>query len=46
MRGHPLTDGLRTITSVGLTLAEAPSFSVNAGPDADEERRNQLVGGL
>jgi hypothetical protein len=38
-----LTDGLRTITSVGLTLSEAPSFAINAGPEADEERRHQLV---
>jgi adenylate cyclase len=41
-----LTDGLHTITSVGLTLSEAPSFAVNAGPEADEERRHQLVGVL
>jgi len=39
-----LTDGLRTIASVGLTLAEAPSFAADAGPGADEERRRQLVG--
>src|SRR5262245_50230766 len=35
--------GLRTIVSVGLTLAEAPSFAVEAGPAADDERRRQLV---
>jgi adenylate cyclase len=38
-----LTDGLRTITSVGLTLAEEPSFAVTAGAEADDERRRQLV---
>src|SRR5438045_14788 len=38
-----ITDGLRTITSVGLTLAEAPSFQISAGREADEERRRQLV---
>src|SRR5882724_2547163 len=38
-----LTDGLRTITSVGLTLAEAPSFLATAGSAADDERRRQLV---
>jgi adenylate cyclase len=38
-----LTSGLRTITSVGLTLAEAPSFHVTAGTEADDERRRQLV---
>ena len=38
-----LTDGLRTITAVGLTLAEAPSFSPAAGSEADDERRRQLV---
>src|SRR5258708_24184300 len=41
-----LTDGLRTITSVGLTLAEAPSFSPTAGSEADDERRRQLVAAL
>ena len=41
-----LTDGLHTITSVGLTLSEAPSFAVNAGPEADDERRRQLAGVL
>jgi len=41
-----LTDGLRTISSVGLTLAEAPSFQVTAGTEADDERRRQLVGVL
>src|SRR4029077_7076699 len=38
-----LPDGLRTISSVGLTLAEAPSFHTAAGPEADDERRRQLV---
>src|SRR5436309_6128961 len=38
-----LTEGLHSITSVGLTLAEAPSFSVAAGGEADEERLRQLV---
>src|SRR5262252_1045135 len=38
-----LTDGLRTITSVGLTLAEAPSFQSEAGHEADDERRRQLI---
>ena len=38
-----LTDGLRIVVSVGNTLAEAPSFAVNAGPEADIERRRQLV---
>src|SRR5438309_2115273 len=38
-----LTDGLRTISAVGLALAEAPSFQAAAGPEADDERRHQLV---
>jgi adenylate cyclase len=38
-----LTNGLRTISSVGLTLAEAPSFAAAAGISADDERRRQLV---
>jgi len=38
-----LTDGLHTISSVGLTLAEAPSFQFAAGHEADDERRRQLV---
>ena len=38
-----LTDGLRTIASVGLTLAEAPSFQAIAGHEADDERRRQLM---
>jgi adenylate cyclase len=38
-----LTSGLHTIVSVGLTLAEAPSFSPKAGPEADDERLRQLV---
>jgi len=38
-----LTDGLRTITAVGLTLAEAPSFQAAAGHEADEERRRHRL---
>jgi adenylate cyclase len=41
-----LTSGLRTISSVGLTLAEAPSFQAAAGHDANDERRRQLIGVL
>src|SRR5258707_11132924 len=37
-----LTDGLRTISSVGLTLAEAPSFSAAAGHEAADQRRRPL----
>jgi adenylate cyclase len=41
-----ITDGLHSISSVGLTLAEAPSFAASAGREADDERRRQLVGVL
>jgi adenylate cyclase len=38
-----LTAGLRIVVAVGTTLAEAPSFAPDAGPDADEERLRQLA---
>ena len=38
-----LTTGLRVVVAVGATLAEAPSFTPDAGPDADPERLRQFV---
>ena len=38
-----LSNGLRTIMSVGHTLAEEPDFSSAAGPSADAERLRQLA---
>jgi adenylate cyclase len=38
-----LTEGLRVVIYVGLTLAESPSFAAHEGPRADDERRRQLV---
>jgi len=38
-----LTNGLRAIVSVGLTLGEEPSFSPQAGPAFEDERSRQLV---
>lgn len=38
-----LTDGLRVVVYVGLTLADSPSFAAKEGPAADDERRRQLV---
>ncbi|MDP2333999.1 MAG: adenylate/guanylate cyclase domain-containing protein [Reyranella sp.] len=38
-----LTDGLRVMIYVGLTLADSPSFAAHEGPAADDERRRQLV---
>jgi adenylate cyclase len=38
-----LTSGLRVITAVGATLAEAPSFASGAGAEADAERFRQFV---
>ncbi|MDP3159396.1 MAG: HAMP domain-containing protein, partial [Reyranella sp.] len=38
-----LTEGLRVVIYVGLTLADSPSFSAHEGPAADGERRRQLV---
>ena len=38
-----LSGGLRSIVSVGMTLAAQPSFQASAGPAADNERRRQLV---
>ncbi|MBI3197316.1 MAG: hypothetical protein HYZ40_07365 [Rhodospirillales bacterium] len=38
-----LTDGLRVVVYVGLTLADSPSFAAGEGPAADDERRRQLV---
>ncbi len=38
-----LTDGLRVVIYVGLTLADSPSFAAKEGPAADDERRHQLV---
>jgi len=39
-----MTDGVRLIGSVGLTLAAQPGFAASAGLPADEERLRQLVG--
>jgi adenylate cyclase len=41
-----LTSGLRLITAVGATLAEAPSFAADAGRAADAERFRQLVAAI
>ena len=38
-----LTSGLRVVVAVGTTLAEAPSFTPDAGPGADQERLRQFV---
>ena len=38
-----LTDGLRVVIYVGLTLADSPSFAAKEGPAGDDERRHQLV---
>ena len=38
-----LTDGLKVVIYVGLTLADSPSFAAKEGPDADDERRRQLA---
>ncbi|MDP2375702.1 adenylate/guanylate cyclase domain-containing protein [Reyranella sp.] len=38
-----LTDGLRVVVYVGLTLADSPSFAAGEGAAADDERRRQLV---
>ena len=38
-----LTAGLRVVVAVGTTLAEAPSFAPDAGPEADQERLRQLA---
>ncbi|CAN0300096.1 unnamed protein product, partial [Phaeothamnion confervicola] len=38
-----LTEGLRVVIYVGLTLADSPSFAAHEGPAADDERRRQLV---
>lgn len=38
-----LSSGLRSIVSVGMTLAAQPSFAASAGEAADNERRRQLV---
>jgi adenylate cyclase len=38
-----LTAGLRTITAVGLTLVQGPSFAIGAGDVFDGERRRQLA---
>jgi adenylate cyclase len=38
-----LTAGLRIVVAVGTTLAEAPSFAPDAGPEADQERLRQLA---
>ena len=38
-----LTEGLKVVIYVGLTLADSPSFAAHEGPAADDERRRQLV---
>lgn len=38
-----LTDGLKVVIYVGLTLADSPSFAAKEGPDTDDERRRQLA---
>lgn len=38
-----LTEGLRVVIYVGMTLADSPSFAAHEGPAADDERRRQLV---
>ena len=38
-----LASGLRVVAAVGTTLAEAPDFAPDAGPDADQERLRQLA---
>ncbi len=44
--GGFLSSGIRIVVATGQTLAEAPSFSLQAGPAADDERRLQLIGVL
>lgn len=44
--GGFLSDGIRVVVAAGQTLAEAPSFSLQAGLAADDERRLQLIGVL
>ena len=41
--GGFLTSSLRVVVAVGTTLAEAPSFAPDAGPEADPERFRQLT---
>ena len=36
--------GMRVVVAAGQTLAQAPSFSLQAGAAADDERRLQLIG--
>ncbi len=38
-----MTEGLRTVVSVGQTLADGPSFNATENPMIDEERRRQLI---
>ena len=38
-----MTEGLRTVVSVGQTLADGPSFNATENPLIDEERRRQLI---
>ena len=38
-----MTEGLRTVVSVGQTLADGPSFNATDNPMIDEERRRQLI---
>ncbi len=38
-----VTEGLRVVIYVGLTLADSPSFDAQEGPAADDDRRQQLV---
>jgi adenylate cyclase len=38
-----LTSSLRVVVAVGTTLAEAPIFAPDAGPEADPERLRQLM---
>ena len=44
--GGFLNGGIRVVVATGQTLAEAPSFSLQAGSVADDERRRQLIGVL
>lgn len=38
-----LSTGLRTVISVGQTLADTPAFRIDQGTSADDERRRQLT---
>lgn len=41
-----VSNGLRGVVAVGQTLAETPIFRIDRGPEADDERRRQLVASL